>query len=447
MYTNDMNLSAFKAYDIRGEYPIEVNEELAYSVGRALVKYLSAKTIVVGRDMRLSSPSLLEKLIEGITAEGADVINIGLCTTPMLNFSVANYGYNGGVMVTASHNPGKDNAFKVIGPGAIQLDEGFGLSKIKEMVQAGFPAVSQTGAITDKDVLNDYLAHVLEFAGGISGLKVAVDYGNGVGSISAKPLLARLDIEALEMYETPDGNFPNHPANPHDEINFKDLKEKVVQENCDMGIFFDGDADRATFVDEKGQIVPIDLLVTLFALDKIKEEKGGKVYYDLRFSKSIPDHIKRAGGEPVMMRVGNPFYKRKLAKEGGILGAEFSGHIMFPENYNMDDGLFAAVKTMALLSESGEKMSELIESVREYYASPEESYEAAHPETVHERLVAEFPEAKEVELDGTYLDFADGFISVRQSKNEPQLFRARVEASTKEEMENRFKKVIEIIKG
>lgn len=440
-----MNLSAFKAYDIRGEYPGEVNEELAYLVGRALVRYLSAKTIAVGRDMRLSSPTLLKKIIEGVTDEGADVVNIGMCTTPMLNFTVANYRYDGGIMVTASHNPGKDNAFKVIGPGAIQLDEDFGLGDIRNLVESGFPQSNKKGTATEKDVLGDYLGHLMAFSKDITGLKIAIDYGNGVGAISAKPLFARLDVETVALYEEPDGNFPNHPANPHDEINFNDLKKLVQKEKCDLGIFFDGDADRATFVDERGEIVPIDLLVTLFALEKIEDNPGGKIYYDLRFSKSIPDHIKRAGGEPVMMRVGNPFYKRKLAREGGLLGAEFSGHIMFPENFNMDDGLFAAIRVLALLSEKKVKLSELIESVREYYASPEESYEAPHPETVHERLASTFPDGKEIDLDGTYLNFPDGFISVRQSKNEPQLFRIRVEAKTPEELSERFNKVKEIV--
>ncbi len=440
-----MNLSAFKAYDIRGQYPEEVNEDLAYSVGRALVRKLSAKTIVVGRDMRLSSPSLSEKIIEGVTCEGADVINIGMCTTPMLNFAVANYGYDGGIMITASHNPGKDNAFKVIGPGAIQLDEDYGLSDLKEIVKKGFGQCARSGAVTEKEVLSDYLSHLMSQATNINHMKIAVDYGNGVGAISAKPLFARLDVETIDMYEEPDGNFPNHPANPHDEINFNDLKKKVIDENCDLGIFFDGDADRATFVDENGSIIPIDLLVTLFALEKIKLEKSGKVYYDLRFSKSIPDHIKKAGGEPIMMRVGNPFYKRRLTKEGGLLGAEFSGHIMFPENFNMDDGLFAAIKTIKLISDSNKKISELIESVREYFASPEESYEAKNPDTVQDRLINAFPEASKIELDGTYLDFIDGFISVRQSKNEPQLFRIRVEAKTPEKLSARFKKVKEIV--
>lgn len=425
-----MNLTAFKAYDIRGLYPDQVNEDLAYAVGRALVRHLSAKKIVVGRDMRLSSPSLMEKIIEGATCEGADVINIGMCTTPMLNFAVANYGYDGGIMISASHNPGQYNAFKIIGAAAIQIDETSGLQDIKTIVEKGFGQCAQKGTLTEKEVLSDYLAHVMKYAEGISGLKVAIDYGNGVGAITGKPAFARMDIEAIELYEEPDGGFPNHPANPHEIENFGDLVELVKNNNCDLGIFFDGDADRGLFVDELGNIVPIDLLVTLLAVEELREKQGELVYYDLRFSKAVADHIKNAGGKPEMMRVGNPFYKRKMSKEGGIIGAEFSGHIMFAENYNMDDGLFAAIKTLQLLTSTDKKLSELIESVREYEGSPEESFEAKNPETVADRLIRAFPDANQVDLDGTYLDFPDGFISVRQSQTETQLFRLRAEAKS-----------------
>jgi phosphomannomutase len=440
-----MNLSAFKAYDIRGLYPEQVNEDLAYLVGRALVRHLSAKKIVVGRDMRLSSPALLDKVIEGATCEGADVINIGLCSTPMLNFAVANYGYDGGIMVSASHNPGQYNAFKIIGPGAIQIDETSGLLDIKKIVEKSFGQCAPKGTVTEKEVLADYLAHVMKFAEGISGLKIAVDYGNGVGSIAGKPAFARMDIDTTELYPEPNGSFPNHPANPHDVENFNDLIDAVKKGNCDLGIFFDGDADRGLFVDEVGNIVPIDLLVTLLAIEELKQKPKEKIYYDLRFSKAVADHVRKAGGEPVMMRVGNPFYKRKLASDGGIIGAEFSGHIMFAENYNMDDGLFAAIKTLKLLTESDKKLSELIELVREYEGSPEESFEAKNPDTVAERLIAAFPEAKQVELDGTYLDFPDGFISVRQSQTETQLFRIRLEAKSKEVLTERLAKVKEIV--
>jgi len=440
-----MKQSIFKAYDIRGIYPTEINEETAYKVGRAFTRFLSAKTVVVGRDMRASSPALAGKLIESISCEGADVVDIGLCTTPMLNFAVANYDYDGGIMISASHNPAEYNAFKLIKSGPLQIDEASGIKEVKNIANQNFIECPGKGAITEKDVLSDYIAHVLKFAEGISELKVVVDYGNGVGSISAKPVLARLDIDVIELFDNPDGSFPNHPANPHDTENFKDLIKKVLKEEADLGIFFDGDADRAIFVDGKGQIVPTDLLFIYLCEEALKENGEKTVYYDLRFSKAVPGAVKKFGGVPEMLRVGNPFYKKALLNKGGVLAAEFSGHIMYAENFNIDDGLFAAVKVMRILSEKKKKLSELIKKVQKYEDSPEISLEAKNPKTVLDRIIAEFPEGKLNELDGIYLDFPDGFISVRQSQTEPQLFRIRIEAKSKEALNDRLEKVKKII--
>lgn len=457
-----MDKGIFKAYDIRGIYPDEIDEDAAYRVGRAFTRFLSAKTVVVGRDARESSPALAEKLIEGISCEGADVINIGLCTTPMLNFAVANYDYDGGIMISASHNPKEYNAFKLIKSGPLQIDEESGIKEIQNIAEKGFTECPGKGAVTEKDVLSDYVAHILKFAEGISELKIVVDYSNGVGSISAKPVFARLDIDVIELFSDPDGNFPNHPANPHDTENFKDLIKKVLKEEADLGIFFDGDADRAIFVDEKGQIVPTDLLVIYLCEEALKknEEKNAcpppprsrvnsaerrRVYYDLRFSKAVPGAVKKFGGTPEMLRVGNSFYKKALLEKGGVLAAEFSGHIMYAENFNIDDGLFAAIKVMQMLCEERKKLSELTRKVQKYEDSPEISLEAKTPETTLDRIVAEFPGGKLNELDGVYLDFPDGFISVRQSQTETQLFRIRIEAKTKGVLNDRLEKVKKII--
>lgn len=443
-----MKDTIFKAYDIRGIYPEEIDEQAAYLVGRAFVQFLNAKNVVVGRDMRVSSDPLHKKLIEGITCEGADVIDLGLCTTPMLSFAVANYDYDGGIMISASHNPGNYNAFKLIGPKALQIDAGSGIEEINKKVSKGFNECrQQQGAVTEKDILADYLAHILKADFEIENLKIVVDYGNGVGSISAKPALARFGIEIESLFEEPDGEFPNHPANPHDLENFNDLKKAVIQNKADIGVFFDGDADRAIFVDDLGRVVPTDLLFTLLSEKELEkdENKGQNFYFDLRFSKAVPDQIKKYGGNPVMMRVGNPVYKRALKEQGGVLAAEYSGHIMFAENYGIDDGLFAALKTLDMLKESQQKFSKLIDGVRLFETSDELSLEAKNPDAVSERLKAEFSDAKSVELDGTYLDFREGFISVRQSQTEPQLFRIRAEAKNKEELKKRLDKVIEIV--
>lgn len=440
-----MNFSAFKAYDIRGNYPNEVNEELAYLVGRATVRKLSAKNVVVGRDMRVSSPALSEELIRGISCQGADVIDIGLCTTPMLNFAVSHYGYDGGVMISASHNPADDNAFKIVGPNG-QLDSDTGLWDIAEIIKKGFAACTGSGAITKKEVLGDYLGYILKKASDIDHLKVVVDYSNGVGSISGKPALARFDLDLSELNEIPDGGFPGHPANPHDLKNFEQLISSVRQKKADLGIFFDGDADRASFVDDLGRVVPTDLLLILLAKEALEKKPGENIYYDLRFTKSTKETIEKNGGKAIMMKVGNPVYKRALKKEGGILAAEFSGHIMYAENYGIDDGLFASLKTMELLTKEKKPLSVLLDEVKIHETSPEFSLEAKNPKTVFEQIRNSFPGGRMIELDGLYIDLSDGFISVRQSQNEPQLFRIRVEAATAEKMKSRFEKVKSIIK-
>lgn len=443
-----MKESIFKAYDVRGIYPTEINEAAAYKVGRAFVKFTFAKTVVVGHDMRPSSLPLKEKLIAGITAEGADVIDIGLCTTPMLNFAVTNYQYDGGIMISASHNPAEYNAFKLVRPYSQQVGADSGMAKIKEL-SFGIEE-EESGAVAatlTKDVLSDYLAHLLKYADGIEGIKVVVDYGNGVGAVSGSPAFARLDIDLVEINKEPDGSFPNHPANPHDVVNFKQLQKKVLAEKADLGIFFDGDADRSILVDEAGRIVPVDLETVLLAKEELAGSPDGKVYYDLRFSKSVPDQITEMGGKPVMLKVGNPVYKKALKEEGGILGAEFSGHIMYPENFFMDDGLFAAIKVMKFLSKSGKKLSNLIDEINKYCDSDEESFEAKNPDTVYDRIYMAFPEGKRVELDGAYVDLTDGFVSVRQSQSEPQLFRIRVEATTKEGVNERLEKVRGILRA
>jgi phosphomannomutase len=445
-----MNLTAFKAYDIRGKYPEQVNEELAQAVGRGLVRYLGAKKIVVGVDMRSSSESLKEKIMEGLTAEGADVMDIGRCTTPMLSFAVIYYNYDGGIMISASHDPGDENGFKLIDATGVQIGEGFGLESIKKIVSQGFSARQITGTVVSKDVLSDYLAGMVRKFDEIGNLKVVVDYSNGVGAVSGHPLFARLsELELLELNLEPDGTFPNHPANPHDLDNFKQLQKSVCDSKADLGIFFDGDADRMQAVDEQGNIVPMDLLFCLLAERELRENpenKGQEFYYDLRFSRAVPKIIKDLGGKPVMMRVGNPFYKKAL-QGSGVMAAEFSGHVMFAENHNIDDGLFCALKVLHLLSDGGRPLSERIAEINKFFTSPELSQEAKNSQTLFDRVRAQFPEANEVELDGLYLEFPDGFISIRQSQTEPKYFRLRVEAPTKALMEARFNKVVQLIKA
>ena len=434
------DMKAFKSYDIRGLYPEEINEKLAFKVGQAFAHFLKAKDIVVGFDMRESSPSLFEHLTKGMMSQGVNVINIGMVTTPMLSFAVARYNYDGGIMISASHNPGEYNAFKVIGKRGVQLSSETGLNTLKELSQQTFDS-KNPGVMVKKGVMHDYLNHVSSFSKN-HNLKVVADYGNGVGAISAEPFFKRMGIEVVPMYPEPDGSFPNHPANPHDVENLQDLQKKVVEEKADLGLFFDGDADRVVVVDEKGEIVYADLLLALLAQEELKQHQNEKVYFDLRFSKVVPEIITANHGIPIMMRVGNPFYKEKLIHEGGILAGEFSGHIMFKENYGIDDGLFATIKTMNLLQ--NETLSSLVNTMKRYKNTPEINLKVKDADESLRKVAAKFQGGESISIDGVHISYKDWWFSLRKSNTEP-LVRLRIEADSTELLEEKKAEILEML--
>jgi len=434
----------FKAYDIRGIYPKEINEKAAYLVGRALVQFLSAGTVVVGRDMRESGIGLFRELARGITDQGADVEDIGMCTTPMLGFAVARFGHDAGVMISASHNPKEYNAFKLIKKPGEQLSSETGILEIRKLCEKNEFKKEPKGKIIQRNVLDDYKKHILKYTGDIKDLKVVVDYGNGVGSISSKPVFAELAVDAIHMYDKPDGEFPNHPANPHDHKNMADLQERVLAEKADLGIFYDGDADRSIIIDEKGEIVHADLLLGVLAVEELKKYPGEKIYYDLRFSKTIKEEILRQKGKPVMLRVGNPFYKSALIHDGGILAGELSGHIMYKENYCLDDGLFAAVKTMDVMCRTKKKISELIEPFQKYHQSEEINLPVKDAKITLEKMKNNYTDGKFVDIDGVLVQYKDWWFSLRMSNTEP-LVRLRLESNTKELLERKKKELLDLI--
>jgi phosphomannomutase len=435
----------FKAYDIRGVYPTDLDEETAYLVGRAFVDFLKCKTVVVGRDMRKSGENLFKELSRGITDQGADVIEIGMCTTPMLSFAVARFKYDSGIMISASHNPKQYNAFKLIMKNAEQMSTETGIDEVFELCKKNGFKAKKKGQINRKDILPDYAKHVLSFGKNIKGLKIAVDYGNGVGAISAKPIFSGLGIEVVSMYEEPDGNFPNHEANPVKYETLKALSAKVVSEKADIGIGFDGDGDRSIVLDKKGNIISPDLLLGILAEDELKEKKGGKVYYDLRFSKAIKESIIANKGEPVMMRVGNPFYKSALIHHGGILAGEFSGHIMYKDNFCIDDGLFAAVKLMDLVCKSRKNVSELVKPLQKYFQSEEINFEVHDPKSILEKIENEYSDGEVSDMDGLLVEYDKWWFSIRASNTEP-IVRLRLEADTKKLLLEKRKELLEFIK-
>ncbi|MBN2457584.1 phosphomannomutase/phosphoglucomutase [Candidatus Woesearchaeota archaeon] len=447
-----LDKSVFKAYDIRGIYPDNLDEETAYLVGKAFVEFLRCRRVVIGRDMRDSGISLFKELARGITEMGADVVDIGMCTTPMLGYSVSRYGYDGGIMISASHNPAGYNAFKLIMKGSEQMSAETGIEEIYELCRkddfkaAKSDAAGSQGKITRKDVLPDYKKHILRYAKEIKGLKVVADYGNGVGAISGKPVLDELDIDAVHMYAEPDGSFPNHEANPVKFDTLKDIQKRIAEEKADIGIAFDGDADRSIIIDRDANIIPPDMLLAMLAEEELKEHPGGIVYYDLRFSKSIRERFLELGGKPVMMKVGNPFYKSALIHKGGLIAGEFSGHIMYKENYCIDDGLFAAVKFMSLLCTSGKDVSELLRPFKRYFQSEEINLVVDDAVLTLKRVAESYPDGRSTELDGVLIEYDNWWFSLRMSNTEP-IVRLRVEADSEELLAHKRKELLAAIGG
>ncbi|MCF7860649.1 phosphomannomutase/phosphoglucomutase [Candidatus Woesearchaeota archaeon] len=436
----------FKAYDIRGLYPQEVNEELAYKLGRSIVDLFGPKKVVIGNDMRVSSPSLTKELTKGFIEAGCDVVQIGLCTTPLLGFSVVSKKFDFGVMVSASHNPAKYNAFKLIMNGGLQMHIDSGISELKKHIMTNhFSSQIASGNVEKASFLEEYLEHIISCCNDLKGIRAVVDYGNGVGALTSSPAFKKLGIDLTELYPEPDGNFPNHAANPQELGNVEELQQEVKSNKAEIGIFYDGDADRSLIVDEKGDIVAPDMLLAALATEELKKHPD-KVYYDLRFSKVLPEIIRELGGTPIMMKVGNPFYKEKLIKEGGIIAGEFSGHIMFKENLCLDDGLFAAVKFMNIMREQNKTVSEIIEPFKKYYGSAEINLEVEDADVTMQKVKEQFPDGKNIDLDGVYIVYEDWWFSLRKSNTEP-LVRLRLEANTSDLMEEKKDQLLKIIKS
>ena len=346
-------------------------------------------------------------------------------------------------MVSASHSPSQINGFKLMGEKSVQMiKEKY--APIQELAMSDLSPAETQGKIIARNILGDYVEHILSFTKDINGLKVVVDYGNGVGSVSGKEIFSRMPIEVISLYDKIDGNFPNHPPNPHNIENIDDLRAKVKSEKADLGIFFDGDADRAIMINENAEIIFADLLVAALAKEELKKYPGEKIYYDLRFSKVVREVIEQSGGQPIMMRVGNPFYKEKMTFEGGILAGELSGHIMFKENNGIDDGLFAAIKTMVLMKKENKKLSEIINPLKKYFASEEISLRVEDADAILQKATGKYKDGNLIDLDGVYIEYPDWRFSLRKSQTE-SLVRLRVEGDTEELMKNKKEEIIELI--
>ena len=435
----------FKAYDVRGLYPRQLDEARAREIGLAFQFVLDAEdraqgnTVVVSRDMREHSPGLLTALTEGLTAGGLDVLDIGLATTPMNYFAVGHEKAAGGVQTTASHNPAEYNGFKFSRHEARPVSGDHGIALMEAKVAAGdLPRAPRPGSVRTGEIFDAYGEHVLSFlktAPESRRLKVAVDAANGMGTIY-RPILEAAGIDLVSLYFELDGRFPNHEANPLKEENLRDLERLVRESGADLGVAFDGDADRAAFVDEQGVSVGSDLMTALIGGELLSREPGMAVLFDLRSSRAVAEYISESGGVPVRERVGHSFMKATLRKRHGIFGGELAGHYYFRDHFYADCALLAVVEVLNLLRAKGEPLSRLVAPLKRYAKSPEINFVVPDKQGMIERLAERYHDGEIDYLDGITFQYLTWWANVRPSNTEPYL-RLVLEAQTPAELASR----------
>jgi len=434
----------FKAYDIRGIYPTQLNEETAYLVGKALVEYLKPTNIAVGRDMRLSSPALFKSLTRGILEVGADVIDIGLCSTDELYFAVGKFGFDAGVMITASHNPKEYNGFKICQKEAIPLSGDSGLNEIQEIILSGkFSTPAKKGSLIKKDVTDDYIRHILSFVDvkKIKPFKIVVDAGNGMAGLLVPKLFEKLPGQLIPMFFELDGTFPNHPASPIEPENLKFLQEKVIQEKAFLGAAFDGDADRIFFVDEKANMLGGDIVTALVAKSLLKKEKGATILYNIICSRTVPRVIRESGGKAVKTRVGHALIKPLMKQYNAIFGGEHSGHFYYRDNFYADSALITLVVFLELLSEENKKVSDLVKEIDRYFRSGEINSKVEDIPKKLKEIEKVYASGKIDHLDGLTVEFDNWWFNVRPSNTEP-LLRLNVEAESPELLQQKTQELL-----
>jgi len=438
-------MGIFKAYDVRGLYPQEIGEDVVRRIGYAFARFLGARTIVVGRDMRPSSEPLSRALAEGINLAGADVIDIGMCTTPMCYFGAGSLEASGGVMVTASHNPAGWNGLKFCREQAIPVGSTTGLGDVQREVESGRPleAAKRLGTRTTRDVVGAYAGFLKANTGKVARMKVAIDTGNGAVGPFVERCLGGLGLDIVPLFFEPDGTFPNHEANPLKHENLEALIHAVREQGCALGIAFDGDGDRCAFVDEAGLPVAGDMVTALLARRVLAKEKGA-VLYDLRSSRAVKEEIERAGGTAVEERVGHAFIKATMRARAGLLAGELSGHFYFRENYNAESAMLAVIRMLEIVTESGKPLSKLVSEVDRYPRTGEINFKIEDKDGALARLENTFAGAEVARLDGLTLRFPDWWCNVRKSNTEP-LLRLNLEADDKATMAAKLAEVIATI--
>ena len=438
-------MGIFKAYDIRGLYPSELDESLMRKIGNAIAQYLGADRIVVSRDMRVSSESLSRAFIDGATDAGVDCVDAGLLSTPGGYFAIANYGYKGGVQITASHNPMQYNGLKVSRENAVPVGGESGLADIEALVQQGkYRKAAHKGKVSTMSVVAEVQKHVLQFADKIKPLNVVIDAGNGMAGLMLPGILDKLPIKTTRLFFELDGTFPNHEANPLKHENIRALQDKVKEVGADLGVAFDGDADRCAFVDEHGEAIPCDFITAVIARDILRREPGAVILYDCRSSRAVREDIKAAGGRAFPERVGHAFMKATLREKDGAFAGELSGHYYFRENFYADSADIAFIRMLNVLSAAGKPLSEIVKPLWRYSSTGEVNFKVDDKDGKIREIAAKFADGSISYLDGITVEYPDWWFNVRKSNTEP-LLRLVLEGNTPQLRDRGFSALRSII--
>jgi len=444
--SNGVNLSIFRSYDIRGIYPTELDEETAYKIGQGFVEFTKAKKVVVGRDIRLSSPVLFEALTKGITTQGADVYNMGEVPTECLYFAVGHYNYDGGIVITASHNPKNYNGFKLVKKMADRIDVIRGEEIGKIIKHGNFSESEKKGTIKDIDIWQDFLNHILSFidVNKVKPFKVVIDASNGMAGKIIPQLVSKLPIEITPLNFDLDGNFPGHPPNPLLEGVADQISKEIVNRKADFGFIFDGDADRIFLIDELGNFIKGDVTLLLLAKYFLKKYPGKGIAYNVVCSKAVPEFVKKWRGRPIRTPVGFVNVREGLLKNDGVVSGEVSGHFSFKDNYYLDSAFITFLILLQIISETDKRVSEIAFELSPYTKSPEINFEVKNKEAILNKLKEKYSDGKQDYLDGVTVEYDNWWFNVRLSNTEP-LVRLTIEADTKELLEEKKKELIALI--
>ena len=439
----------FKAYDVRGIYPTDLDEDIAYKIGRAFVDFLKVKEVLVGHDGRLSSPQLFEALTKGITDQGANVVNIGLCSTPLFYFGAGFLKAKSSIMVTASHNPKEYNGFKFCRENVIPISGDTGIQDIKSLVEKNeFEEPKKKGKITKKEIMKDFIRHNISFVRTNKPFKIVVDAGNGMGSYTFPKIFEKLpQFKFIPLYCEMDFNFPNHEPNPLKYETLKDLQKKVRQEKADIGIALDGDGDRCIAIDEKGNIVHCDLMTALIGKSLLKENPGSLILYDLRSSKIVKETIEANKGKTKMCRVGHSFIKAQMREEDSLFAGELSGHFYYKDSFFTESSFITTALLLNLLDQENKPLSRLAKPLKKYFQSGEINSSVSDKEAKIREIEEHYKDADKIlHLDGLSVYYKDWWFNLRPSNTEP-LLRLNLEADAEGLMQRKRDEILKIIRA